>query len=398
MDFSKNILREHKHKADNRLIITGRTMIFWICLVLVLNLSDVFILDNDAMIAWTIVSCIVYFIPTLYYNILKKEITPAARFIYLTILVVHAGLQVALLSYHTIIMLLFPLIASCLYNRRAYVTYTTIISIPMIWIGHFLSAYINIVPNEPLREMVPILLHGALPRTIEFLAIAVICRFISGCIEHLLTTLAEKNRILYEDQENLILSLSQIIENKSEDTGQHVRRVAAYTYLLCKSLDYSQEESWKISRAAMLHDVGKIMIPETILEKPGKLTPEEFAIVKKHTEYGKLMLIDTPGELFKISTEIAQQHHERWDGNGYIGLKGDEIATYALCVSLADVFDALVSKRSYKHAWTPQEAYDEIVSQKGRQFAPFVVDAFIENFDKFVEITKKYPDEEKETI
>ena len=138
MDFSKNILREHKHKADNRLIITGRTMIFWICLVLVLNLSDVFILDNDAMIAWTIVSCIVYFIPTLYYNILKKEITPAARFIYLTILVVHAGLQVALLSYHTIIMLLFPLIASCLYNRRAYVTYTTIISIPMIWIGHIL--------------------------------------------------------------------------------------------------------------------------------------------------------------------------------------------------------------------------------------------------------------------
>lgn len=80
-----------------------------------------------------------------------------------------------------------------------------------------------------------------------------------------------------------------------------------------------------------------------------------------------------------------------------IGIKGDEVATYALCVALADVFDALISKRSYKHAWTPQEAYDEIVSQKGRQFAPFVVDAFIENFDKFVEITKKYPDEEKKT-
>lgn len=153
--------------------------------------------------------------------------------------------------------------------------------------------------------MKQILLHGALPRTIEFIAIVVICRYISGRIEEILNTLGEKNKELYEDQENLISALSQIIENKSEDTGQHVKRVSEYTQVLCNSLEYSEEDSWKISLAAMLHDVGKIMIPEEILEKPGKLTPEEFAIVKTHIQYGRQMLETTPGELFNISTEIA---------------------------------------------------------------------------------------------
>ena len=392
MDFAEKILKEYRIKADKRLTKTCRTMMFWYCLVLVLDCTNVFILDKKAMFIWTVISCMVYFLPTIYCNILRRKNTVSARYIYLTILVVHAGLQVAILTYHTIIMLLFPLIVSCLYNKKCYVKYTIVISIPMIWIGHLLSIFMCIVPNEPLRSVRQILLHGALPRTIEFLAVAVFCWYISERIEEILDTLGEKNRQLYEDQENLILSLSQIIENKSEDTGQHVKRVSEYTQVLCNSLNYSEEDSWKISLAAMLHDVGKIMIPESILEKPGKLTPEEFDIVKKHTDYGRKMLETTPGELFNLSTDIAYQHHERWDGNGYMGMKGEDIQKYACCVALADVFDALVSKRAYKDAWTPEEAYNEIVSQRGKQFAPHVVDAFVENFDQFVEIMKTYPD------
>ena len=105
------------------------------------------------------------------------------------------------------------------------------------------------------------------------------------------------------------------------------------------------------------------------------------------------MLETSPGELFHISTEIAHQHHEKWDGNGYIGLKGEEISNFARCVALADVFDALVSRRAYKAPWTPEEAYEEIVSQRERQFDPDVVNAFVENFEKFKEIVKRYPDE-----
>ena len=236
-------------------------------------------------------------------------------------------------------------------------------------------------------------MYGIIPRTIEFLAVTVICYFISDRIEKLVDTLAKKNNELYEDQENLILSLSQIIENKSENTGQHVRRVSEYTSVLCKSLGYDDEGSWKISLASMMHDVGKIMIPESLLEKPGRLTDEEFEIMKKHTQYGKQMLETSPGELFNISTEIAYQHHERWDGTGYIGLKGEEISRYARCVALADVFDALVSRRAYKKPWPPEKAREEIVSQSGKHFDPVVVDAFVKNYDKFLEIMERYPDE-----
>ena len=134
------------------------------------------------------------------------------------------------------------------------------------------------------------------------------------------------------------------------------------------------------------------MIPEEILEKPGKLTKEEFEIVKKHVDYGKNMLETSPGELFNISTIIAYQHHEKWDGTGYKGLKGEEISPYARCVALVDVFDALVSHRPYKKAWSCEDAYNEIVSQSGKHFDPKVVEAFINNYDKFLAILSKYPD------
>ena len=315
------------------------------------------------------------------------------RYFILAILVFQSGLQYATLSYHTIIMLVFPLVMSCLYNERKYVIFTAIVSIPMIVVSHLAAFYLKVVPDEPLVTMKGTILYGIVPRNIEFLAVVVMCFFISDRIEKLINTLANKNDELYADQENLILSLSQIIENKSENTGQHVKRVAEYTAVLCKSLGYNDEESWKISLAAMMHDVGKLMVPESILEKPGKLTDEEFEIVKKHITYGKQMLETSPGELFHISTEIAHQHHEKWDGNGYIGLKGEEISNFARCVALADVFDALVSRRAYKAPWTPEEAYEEIVSQRERQFDPDVVNAFVENFEKFKEIVKRYPDE-----
>lgn len=146
----------------------------------------------------------------------------------------------------------------------------------------------------------------------------------------------------------------------------------------------------------MMHDVGKIMVNEEILEKPRKLTDEEFTLVKQHTRYGNHLLETTPGELFELSSIIAYEHHEKRDGSGYIGLKGEEINKVARCVSLADVFDALISTRPYKKAWKPKEVYDYIVQEGGKSFDPQVVDAFIKNYDKFLEINEKYPDSIKE--
>lgn len=391
MNYSDKILDEYREHADKRLAFVCRLMIGFMLLVGLLNYLGIFKIAPIPLYLTVIISMFNFFLPTMFYSIFKFR-SEKIRFLVLTILVMQSGLQYAILSYHTIIMLVFPLILSCLYNEKKYVVYTAILSIPMIISSHLTAFYLKIVPDEPLITLKGTVFYGIVPRSIEFVAVFVICYFISDRIERLVETLANKNRELYEDQENLIYSLSHIIENKSENIGQHVRRVSEYTRILCDSLGYSDEESWKISLASMMHDVGKIMIPETILEKPGKLTDAEFEIIKKHTEYGKKMLETSPGELFHISTQIAYQHHEKWDGTGYIGVKANEIPQCARCVALADVFDALVSRRAYKKPWTPQEAYDEIVSQRGKQFDPDVVDAFMENFNKFVEVTEKYPD------
>lgn len=392
MNYSQKILNEYREYADKKIALVCRFMIAFMLLVSLLNFLGIFKIDPIPLNLTVIVSVFNFFLPTVFYNILKYR-SVVLRYFILTIIVLQSGLQYATLSYHTIIMLVFPLVISCLYNEKKYVVYTASISIPMIVISHLLAYKLKIVPDEPLVTLKGTILYGIIPRSIEFFAVFIVCFYISDRIEKLVKTLANKNKELYDDQENLIFSLSKIIENKSEKTGQHVKRVSEYTQVLCKSLGCNDEECWKISLASMMHDVGKIMIPESILEKPGRLTDEEFEIIKKHTVYGKQMLETSPGELFNISAQIAQQHHEKWDGSGYIGMKGENIALCARCVALADVFDALVSRRSYKGPWTPEEAYDEILAQKGKHFDPVVVDAFVKNFDKFVEITNRYPDE-----
>lgn len=391
MNFSETLITDYSIKADKRVSFVSRLMMGFMTLVALLNIVGIFKIDPLPLYLTTGISTLNHFLPTLIYDILKCH-SDKIRYLILGLAVLQSGLQYSTLSYHTILMLIFPLIMSCLYNKKKYVVFTTVISVPMITISHLIALRLKVVPDEPLVTLNGTVMYGIIPRTIEFLAMAVICYFISDRIEKLLDTLVKKNNELYEDQENLILSLSQIIENKSENTGQHVRRVSEYTAVLCNSLGYNEEESWKISLAAMMHDVGKIMIPLEILEKPGRLTDEEFEVVKNHTKFGKKMLEGSPGELFSISTEIAYQHHERWDGKGYIGLEDETISRYARCVALADVFDALVSRRAYKEPWAPEKAYDEIVSQSGKHFDPEVVEAFKQNFDKFLEIMKRYPD------
>lgn len=391
MNFSEQIIREYRKNADMRLAFVCRLMIGFMLLVALLNITGVFTIAPLPLYLTTVISVFNFILPTLFYNILKIHSTKIRYFI-LAIVVIQSGLQYATLSYHTIIMLVFPLIMACLYNEKKYVIYTAILTLPMLVISHLAAFYLKIVPDEPLITLKGAILYGIVPRTIEIFAVVILCYTISDRIEKLVNTLASKNKDLYEDQENLILAVSQIIENKSENTGQHVKRVSEYTEVLCKCLGFNDEDSWKISLAAMMHDVGKLMIPESILEKPGKLTAEEFEIVKKHTQYGKQMLETSPGELFKLSTDIAYNHHEKWDGTGYRGVKGEDTPVCARCVALADVFDALVSRRAYKEPWPPEKAYEEIVSQRGKQFDPTVVDAFVQNFDKFKDIMMRYPD------
>ena len=201
------------------------------------------------------------------------------------------------------------------------------------------------------------------------------------------------NRELTETQDKLIQSFSEILESKSGQSGNHVKRVSEYTALIAEAMGMDGETIHRIKVAAMMHDCGKLMIPNEILEKPARLTDEEFATMKQHVRFGEQMLKDVPGETMHEALLVASQHHERWDGRGYLNnLGGDAIAVSSRIVAVADVFDALTSVRSYKQAWSAQDAYDEIVKNSGTQFAPEVVDAFKRCFPEMERVMSEYKD------
>ncbi len=201
------------------------------------------------------------------------------------------------------------------------------------------------------------------------------------------------NSDIFRTQESVILSFAEISESKSRQTGQHVKRVSEYARVMAAAAGYDEEQCSEIALAAMMHDIGKLLIPPEILEKKGRLTAEEFAVIKTHVTIGEELLRNSPGEVMNMARRIALQHHERWDGKGYLGYSGEKIDYISRFVAVADVFDALVSKRSYKDGWPPEQAYAEIVKNRGTQFAPHAVDVFVESYDKILEILKKYPDE-----
>lgn len=178
-------------------------------------------------------------------------------------------------------------------------------------------------------------------------------------------------------QLDVIDRLALVGEHHDDDTGAHTRRVARISRMLSQHLGLPPDDVEMIRRAAPLHDVGKIGVSDTILLKPGKLTDEEFAVIKRHCEIGAQLLSGGRSELLKTARAIALCHHERFDGSGYPnGLNGEAIPLEGRIVAVADVFDALTHERPYKQAWPASEAAQEIKRQSGRQFDPDIVDAF----------------------
>ena len=187
----------------------------------------------------------------------------------------------------------------------------------------------------------------------------------------------ERTRELVEAQIEIIERLAVAAEFRDDNTGQHTHRVGQMSALLAKELTLPDTQVSLIRRAAELHDVGKIGVPDTILLKMGKLTPDEFEIVKTHTVIGARILSGGKFPLLRLAEEIAFSHHERWDGDGYAGMRGIDVPLAGRIVAVADVFDALTQQRPYKPAWPIADAIAEIDRQRERQFDPDVVDAFL---------------------
>jgi putative two-component system response regulator len=194
-------------------------------------------------------------------------------------------------------------------------------------------------------------------------------------------------RTIVEREEEIILRLARAAEFRDTDTGAHIVRVARYCMILGEDLGLDREMCRLIYLAAPMHDVGKIGISDTVLLKPGRLTPEERVLIEKHAMFGEDILSGSKSRLIEIAREIAGSHHERWDGSGYPrGLKGTDIPISGRIAAVADVFDALTSERPYKRAWSLEEARAAIAEGSGSQFDPDCVAAFLRRWDVIVAV------------
>lgn len=201
------------------------------------------------------------------------------------------------------------------------------------------------------------------------------------------------NKDIHDTQKEVIFTLGEIVEKKSESTAHHVRRVSEIASLLAKKYGINSTMVELIKTGVPMHDIGKIGIPDSILLKPGRLTDEEFEIMKTHALLGYNILKNSRRDILQIASTIALEHHERWDGKGYpYGKKAEDIHIAARVTTVADVFDALTHDRCYKKAWTIEETLKYFEEQRGTMFEPKLVDILLENIDEVVMILEKYSD------
>ncbi len=212
-------------------------------------------------------------------------------------------------------------------------------------------------------------------------------------IRHDVTDIVTIHKELNDTQKEIIYKMGEVGESRSQETGNHVKRVAEYSRLLALLSGLGEKNANLLYTASPMHDIGKVAIPDSILKKPGKLTDEEWIVMRTHSEIGYKILKGSNRPILKAAAIVAYRHHEKWDGSGYPnGIKGEDIHIFGRITALADVFDALGSDRCYKKAWDLEKILKLFKEQKGKHFDPKLVDLFLDNLDKFLLIRDKFQD------
>ncbi|MGJ7916074.1 HD domain-containing phosphohydrolase [Massilia sp. LXY-6] len=250
------------------------------------------------------------------------------------------------------------------------------------------DTYVGYFPNNSGKASLLVLKGVEEISEIDVQLLDVFCSGVAIAFDNILL-----NQEITDTQAELILRLGDVVESRSNEAGNHVRRMAQVCHLLAEASGMSEDETAVLMHAAPMHDIGKIATPDAVLLKPGRLTPEEWEIMKLHPTVGLQILDGSQRPILKAAAVIAHQHHEKWDGSGYPqGLKAEQIHPYARIVAVADVFDALTHERCYKQAWPIGQVRDYLHEVAGHHLDPHYVDILIKNIDKADEINRRWPD------
>ncbi len=250
------------------------------------------------------------------------------------------------------------------------------------------DTYVGYFPNSSGKASLLVLKGVDEIAEIDAQLLEVFCSGVAIAFDNILL-----NQEITDTQAELILRLGDVVESRSQEAGNHVRRMSQVCFMLAQADGMPEDEVATLMHAAPMHDVGKIATPDAVLLKPGKLTEEEWEIMKQHPTVGLQILDGSQRPILKAAAVIAHQHHEKYDGSGYPqGLKGEAIHPYARIVAVADVFDALSHKRCYKDAWPAAKVTEHLREVAGHHLDPHYVDLLIRNMDKALAINEQWPD------
>lgn len=399
MSGAHNILIENEKQADRIAAKVMASTFFIFTIIYLLNVWDIFEVNHTIMtVAYVCSACLLLFPSWLTFGLkIQKSYIKYVN-------VISAALFVTVLSitltYHVVVIYVYPIAIASLYFSKGLNVVATALTVVGVSVGQILAFYLDTLQDDNFTVLYDTVLWGIIPRAMVLTAIAVIFTMLCTRTVALLKDLTTVADELVHYHDEMVMGFATLVENKDGSTGGHIKRTTAYVKLLAEELKKRGFEKDVLTKryiknlamAAPMHDIGKISVPDVILQKPGKLTDEEYAVIKTHAVSGGKIIEETFGHLAdkeytKMAYEVARFHHEKWNGRGYPdGLKEEEIPLCARIMAVADVFDAISQKRCYREAMPLDKCFSIIAEGRGQDFDPVLVDVFLDIREKVVQV------------
>ena len=368
-------------------------------LIYILNIAGIFIIDHTAMTCAYVTSAALLLTPLALNQIFTPE-TKWLKYLYVVLADLFILVCTTTLTYHVVLIYAYPIAIAGLYFSKKLTDIATYLTIAVTIAGQFFGYYLNWRPDYNFTTFRGLILFSILPRTLTLICFAALLRLLTNRTSKLLADDADNYEQLIQNNIDMVYGFATLVENRDQNTGGHIKRTSVYVRLLAEELQrscvYKDEITDEFigfaSTVSPLHDIGKIAIPDKILQKPGKLTEEEFEIMKTHSAKGGEIIKETFSHVYnedyrKMAYDIAKFHHEKWNGKGYPeGRKGEDIPLAARIMSIADVFDAVSEKRCYRDAMPLEQCFGIIENGSGTDFDPVLVEAFLRIRNKITSV------------
>lgn len=398
--FSK-VIQKNEQDANKTVAVVMTITFASFTLIYILNLIGVFVIETIPMNIAYFTGSVLLLLP----GFINKTIGTASRklkYIYVSFAALFLLIITSVLTYHVVIIYVFPIIIAGMYFSKSTTRFSAVITAIVTVCGQLIAFKLG-RPDDNFADFPSLVIYGILPRLLILISLSALLEHLTARTSSLLKEDAEN----YEQQalysRNMIYGFATLVENRDKNTGGHIKRTSIYSEMLAERLkkkgiysDIITEDFIQcLAMVAPLHDVGKIAIPDSVLCKPGKLTDEEFEIMKSHSIRGGEIIRETFVEIADenyrtMAYEVARYHHEKWNGKGYpIGLSGEDIPLSARIMTVADVFDAVSEKRCYRDAMPIEKCFAIIEEGIGRDFDPAIAEAFLEMRQEITQIREK---------